>query len=93
MKHTDFSKAEVLAAIPGCLPSDERDEFFPADMIGARIVFIGTLEDRDLVEGGGMVIDYQPENVNEVVRLVLGFTELGMWEEYLSSASNHPTQA
>jgi hypothetical protein len=49
----------------------------PADLIGAVIVAIGTSE--ELIEGGGLLIDYQPRDSAQVRRLVLAFTETGMW--------------
>lgn len=88
----DFLAIEVLDRLPASLPSDERKDSFPAEMIGARIVFIGTLQNRGVLEGGGMVIDYQPENGSEVIRLVLSLNDLGAWVEFLGSASHSPTQ-
>lgn len=52
----------------------------PDDIIGARIVRMGTM-DADL-EGGGLVIDYVPQDGAQICRVVLEFTELGMWVEY-----------
>ena len=50
----------------------------PADMPGATIRAIGTLAGADL-EGGGLVIDYVPVGEQAAKRLLLAFSELGMW--------------
>ena len=49
----------------------------PTDLICATIVAIGTIDEQ--IEGGGLVLDYQPQKANRVYRLVLAFNELGMW--------------
>ena len=52
-------------------------EEVPTDLVGAVIVAIGTSEEQ--IEGGGLFIDYRPCNEAKIHRLVLGFTEAGMW--------------
>jgi hypothetical protein len=49
----------------------------PPDLIGATIVDVGTTNER--IEGGGLVLDYRPENKDRICRLILAFNELGMW--------------
>lgn len=65
----------------------EGDEAFPAELAGATITRIGSPEDPKLIEGGGLVIDFVPQGATTTRRLVLGFTELGMWIEYVGDAS------
>ncbi len=48
---------------------------------GGQFSCFGAVEDRGLVQGGGLVIDYRPVNSDEVKRVVLAFTEEGMWVE------------
>ncbi len=57
-------------------------ESFPRDILGATLVQIGTPEDANLLEGGGLVIDYRPNGSDSVRRLVVAFNELGAWVEY-----------
>ena len=55
----------------------ERGDLVPDDLIGARIVAIGRTQEE--IEGGGLVIEYEPVGAQHCVRLTLAFTELGMW--------------
>jgi hypothetical protein len=73
----DFATIEVADRIPAVFRSDQ-SEAFP-DLAGATIERIGTPVDCLLVEGGGLVIDYIDPKDAHAKRLVLGFTELGMW--------------
>jgi hypothetical protein len=57
----------------------------PSDLIGAVIVRFGSVPEPRLVEGGGLVIDYQPAGSAEIKRVIFAFTELGMWVEAISS--------
>ena len=50
----------------------------PVELIGATILRFGQ-SPNFAVEGGGLVIEYRPAKGNYVKRLVLAFTELGMW--------------
>lgn len=77
----DFARAEVVPELPASVPSG-RGKSFPPELVGAEIVAIGTLPDASAAEGGGLVIDYRKSGCGVVSRLVLGFTELGMWVEY-----------
>ena len=58
---------------------DEGREIFES-MADATIVRIGTTA-PGLIEGGGLIIDYRRPGSLVVERLVLGFSELGMWVE------------
>lgn len=49
----------------------------PAELIGASIVGFGTV-DADL-DGGGLVIDFVPVGDSRTHRLIIEFTEAGMW--------------
>ena len=51
----------------------------PRCLIGAEIVSIGTAEEDGLVPGGGLFIDFREYKTRILRRLVLGFTEAGMW--------------
>ncbi len=52
-----------------------------AALIGATILRIGTTS-PGVFEGGGLIIDYVPRGITECYRLVLAFSERGMWVEH-----------
>jgi hypothetical protein len=55
-------------------------EAVPDSLVGARIVRLGTVEaSKNYLEGGGLVIDYQTGNDERVRRILLEFTEEGLW--------------
>ena len=78
----NYSMLELVNRMPSTIGPDDTDRPFPKDIIGARVVRVATPEDSSLIEGGGLVIDYVPAYETRVVRLVLGFTELGMWIQF-----------
>jgi hypothetical protein len=85
MKKDQVYNSDRAALIPR-LPKyfhPQGGEEIPRDLLGASILGFGTTEER--VEGGGLVIDYQPTGNKGARRLILGFTELGMWVERLST--------
>jgi len=65
-----------------------RGDTLPDDLKGATIINFGTAEGLE-AEGGGLIIDYLPpyhrgsisEGPPNPMRLILAFTELGMWVE------------
>jgi hypothetical protein len=56
-----------------------RRQPIPKDLVGATILRFGTYQDGSLVEGGGLVIDFQPAGADETHRLVLAFNDTAMW--------------
>ena len=65
----------VIAKLPDFFrPHEGKD--IPEGIVGATVLAFGTTDER--VEGGGLVIDYRPAT-GEPRRLVLAFTETGMW--------------
>lgn len=58
-----------------------RNQRVPRSLLGATIVKIGTFADAELVEGGGLVIDYRAKDSAEIQRVVLAFDEVAMWME------------
>ena len=80
MKTMNFEGAKVVPFLPATV-GRERDAI-PSDLVGAEIIAFGTLASANAVEGGGLVIDYRPKGERGVRRIVLGFTELGMWVEF-----------
>ena len=56
-----------------------KDDPVPSDLIGAQIIAFGMPEDRDRLEGGGLLIVYIPKGHSEPKRMDFEFTELGMW--------------
>ena len=67
--------SEIISRWPSVFNLDESDSI-PAELIGAKILAIGTTEED--IEGGGLVIEFLPNGVSHCVRLTLAFTELGM---------------
>jgi hypothetical protein len=66
---------EILCALPSIFG---RHEAVPADMIGAVILRMGTITGTN-VDGGGLVIDYQPRGSTPSKRIIFAFCETGMW--------------
>ena len=56
-------------------------------MVGARILAVGLYQD---MREGGFAVDFQRDG-RAPERLVLGYTELGEWVEYLGSLDQGPT--
>ena len=77
---TRRDRAAIIPKWPQRVNS-QRGEPVPLELIGATIVAIGALDLPYLErpEGGGLVIDYRPKECSETRRLILAFTELGMW--------------
>jgi hypothetical protein len=76
MSESQFRTAATLNKLPDLFG---RNEDIPEDLIGAKIVLFGTFKDNSLVDGGGLVIDYQPINSDETRRVVFAFDETAMW--------------
>ena len=66
----------VKPYLPGCFGGNE---YVPEELNGATIKFVGTFENQDLIQGGGLVIDYVPSNQKESKRIILEFTSNAMW--------------
>ena len=69
--------AENALSLRACFPSKGwgDGQRVPSDMKGAEILFIGSC-----AESAELVIDYRTKG-GVSKRIVLGFTELGMWIE------------
>lgn len=79
----DLSLIQVENRLPSSSSLGQVGDAFPEDLIGATVVRIGAPTDYTLIEGGGLVIDYRRMEGGATMRIVLGFTELGAWVEYL----------
>lgn len=66
----------VLKRLPCVFGKGER---LPDGLEGAEIIRIGGAYDRNLVEGGGLVIDYKPSGSTEVRRVVLAYNDGAMY--------------
>lgn len=73
----DYSNVEIIPVLPDYFGS-ERGDAIPPDIIGSEIVNFGTIAES-AVEGGGLFIDYKV--AGQIRRVVLAFSELGMWIE------------
>jgi hypothetical protein len=77
----NLSATKVIPRLPDRIDPSRRGDVFPPDLIGATIVGFGAASPELGIEGGGLIIDYLPDGQTLPKRLVLGFTELGMWVE------------
>lgn len=86
-KEPDVWAIQLIQALPDALvaPRDGRGEL--ADLVGAKIVQIGTAA-PGLFEGGGLLIDYLRPGNGTLCRIVLAFSERGMWVEHQQSSSS-----
>jgi hypothetical protein len=69
---------QLIEKLPDAFHPKEGDPI-PSQLIGAKIIRIGTLEEGSHMEGGGLVIEYMPDSDKSSRRIILEFTELGMW--------------
>lgn len=80
MGEIDYQNMEIEDCLPG-RNEHHRSIPVPRGLVGAVIVDIGAAPIEDCIEGGGLVIDYRAEGSQQVRRLVLAFSEVGMWIE------------
>lgn len=84
-RHARLVATPFPSLIIGVVMTFSEHDIFPANIQGARIVNIGHPDELQGTEGG-LVIEYEPSNTSHVIRLVLGYTELGMWVERMEIA-------
>jgi hypothetical protein len=70
--------ASVVPVLPWAVGRGPKG-YVPADLIGATIIAMGTLEPSAGVEGGGLTIDYARPRESDIWRVTFAFTEEGMW--------------
>ena len=88
MKRVARRKSDRASVIPKWPNIYGRGKAVPKEFQGATIIAIGTMDfsgEHNRPEGGGLVIDYVPEDSSDVRRIVLAFTELGMWRHPIPS--------
>lgn len=69
----------LIPLLPSAITAPDSGRGELARLVGAEIVRIGTTT-PGLIEGGGLIIDYRrPDGCQE--RIVLAFSERGMWIE------------
>jgi len=78
---------ELVETLPSLLRPNSADPV-PLQLLGARIIRLGTLPPKHHVDGGGLVIEYRPAKSTQCRRIVFAFTEEGMWVD-----SDQPIQA
>jgi hypothetical protein len=77
--------------VPRLAPSTD-DNPIPDGIVGATILGFGTIAWDELYDYGspialgGLAIDYAPSDGSSVRRVVLGFSELGMWIEFFRAS-------
>ena len=86
----DFALMVITNRLPARYRPEE-SEPFPPSLIGATIIRLGSPTDSQLIEGGGLVVDYRPAGSSEVHRLVLSLTELGAEVVYQGPCAMPPT--
>ena len=72
-------KREITNLLPAMF-SGSREETFPDDLIGATVLKIGATDARKRL-APLLAIEYIPKASKKPKRLMLSFTELGMWIE------------
>lgn len=77
-ENSHLKSAKIVRKLPDIF---RRRDKLPEGLEGATIIAIGSLRDPNVVEGGGLVIDYRPAGANSTSRVVLASNELGMWIE------------
>jgi hypothetical protein len=78
---SDYSQLTVVEALPNGPHYPEKAQALLRSPVNATIVRIGSPEEEG-IEGGGLVLDYRRSGDDVVRRVVLAFTELGMWIEW-----------
>lgn len=74
-----MSKFSILPKWPDWFDPSRGDDV-PAELIGAKIITIGSpIGMKEKPEGGGLIIEYVPAHSDQKKVLILGFNELGMW--------------
>jgi hypothetical protein len=87
--HTDedrpsFAEFEIVPRLPNRRDPANEGAQVPADLIGARIVNIGSAMPEADIEGGGLILDYVPKGEPATKRIVFGFNDVGLWVEFAS---------
>jgi hypothetical protein len=69
---------KFLPKLPDSFYPENGDDV-PRQLIGAKIVFWGTIAEPMAADGGGLVIEFIPEGGTTKKRIVFAFNERGMW--------------
>jgi hypothetical protein len=76
-----IQEAEIVPFWPEWKSTDR--EAVPPELIGAKIVAIGTNPGSDLLGGGGLFVDYIPNGSNCERRIALQFNDQGMGMRFI----------
>lgn len=79
----EYLRNAIIAERMPCIFESGPHHGFPPILKGATIVSIGTVEDRGLLEGGGLVIDFRRDGSSVTERVVLAFNDEAMWVDQL----------
>lgn len=77
----DYSSLFVVPALPSSAHLPEGGEEIFARLKGAKILAIGGFADYG-IEGGGLIVDFMPDGVEDSECVVFAFNENGMWVEF-----------
>jgi hypothetical protein len=69
----------ITRRLPTHCANMQGDVNFPADLINAEVIAIGSPGVAESLENEGLFIDYRPRASATVKRIVLGFNEIDMW--------------
>ena len=69
---------ELVETLPSLIRPDHAEPV-PQQLLGSKIIRVGTLPPKHHVDGGGLVIEYRPKKTSQLRRMILAFTEEGMW--------------
>jgi|GEM_PF-5724378 len=85
-KDGDIDGLDIVDRLPKYFHPDQ-GAAIPRELIGAKLIRIGTPRDQRKFEGGGLVIDYIPAKSRKVKRIILSFSELEMWIQSVATLS------
>jgi hypothetical protein len=91
MKDVDLLALQVSAHMPSASDPFGGDAV-PQLLVGSTIVGFGAPIPCDNLEGGGLIIDCIPAGESKIVRIVLEFTELGMWVRSILQGQGEGTE-
>src|SRR5947209_2343091 len=93
MTNEELETTAVTPVLPDALHF-QRGNPIPGRIVGATILAFGTIPaDHTGIEGGGLVIDYLPRRSNRAKRVVLAFSDLGMWVRFEGTVSTGSSPA
>ena len=92
MSERDYSSTEIIPNLPYAF-HPEHGHALPDDLVGSRIIRMGTVSEDIAPEGGGLVIDFCKLGEVDIQRIVFGFNGSALWVEYQGYLPTASSQA